>query len=84
MAENFDSDTIGEASPRSGAAFKHSIKTATDSLECARGHLDDGLDLIRELAGSVNDFVTRQPLAAVAGAFLLGYVAARILRRVSS
>ena len=88
MAENFDSDAIGEGATAGGApAFKHSIKlrsNATDGLGCAREHLDDGLDLVRGLAGSVNDFVTRQPLVAIAGAFLIGYVAARILRRVSS
>jgi len=87
MAENLNSDAIGEAGTAGGAAFKHSIKlrsNATDGLGCAREHLDDGLDLVRGLAGSVNDFVTRQPLVAVAGAFVIGYMAARILRRVSS
>jgi hypothetical protein len=84
MAENFISEAIGDGATQGGAAFKHSIKAATDGLECARGHLDDGLDLVRGLADSANDFVARQPLVAVAAAFLIGYVAARMLRRVSS
>jgi len=84
MTENFDADASAEAATGGGAAFKRSIKAATDGLGCAQEYLDDGLELVRGLTVSVNDFVTRQPLVAVAGAFLIGYMAARILRRVSS
>jgi hypothetical protein len=53
-------------------------------LDHAQEHLGDGLDYVRELSGSLNDFVVRQPFIAIAGAFVIGYLAARMLRRVSS
>jgi hypothetical protein len=84
MAENSNSDTIGEATTKGAAALKRSLEAATDSLGSAGDHLDDGIDLVRGWAESLNDFVARQPLVAVAGAFLIGYAAARMLRRVSS
>jgi hypothetical protein len=84
MTENYNSEAIGEAARQSGAAFKQGVKAAKDGLDYAQGHLDDGFDLVRGWVGSLNDFVSAQPLMAVAGAFLIGYMAARMLRRVSS
>jgi hypothetical protein len=50
----------------------------------ARDRIDDGLDLARDAGKSLSGFVERQPLMAIAAAFLVGYMAAWALRKVSS
>jgi hypothetical protein len=73
------------AAIRMGAgAARERIRAASEGLEHAQEHLGDGLEYVWELSGSLNDFVARQPLIAIAGAFVVGYLAARMLRRVSS
>ncbi len=65
-------------------AARQGVAAARQSVEYASEHMNDGVDFIRAMAGSLSDYVARQPLMAVAGAFLIGYMAARMLRRVSS
>ena len=55
-----------------------------DALDYAQDHVGDGVDMVKSLATSQSDFVSEQPLVAVGGAFLIGYLAARMLRRASS
>jgi hypothetical protein len=98
MTEEFNSniaadagEAIETATRRGAAALKMGAATARDGIRAAREgldhaqeHLGDGLDYVREASGSLNDFVVRQPFIAIAGAFVIGYLAARMLRRVSS
>ena len=96
MTEEFNSniaagEAIETATRRGAAALKMGAATARDGIRAAKEgldhaqeHLGDGLDYVRELSGSLNDFVVRQPFIAIAGAFVIGYMAARMLRRVSS
>jgi hypothetical protein len=98
MTEEFNSNIAGagdeavETAARRGAAAlkmgaataRDGIRAAKEGLDHAQEHLGDGLDYVRELSGSLNDFVVRQPFIAIAGAFVIGYLAARMLRRVSS
>lgn len=65
-------------------AARQGVKVARQGIEYASEHMNDSVDLIRAMAGSLSDYVARQPLMAVAGAFLIGYMAARMLRKVSS
>jgi hypothetical protein len=72
--------------------------TANETLETARdmgrGAIDKGYDTAREyvskgadyageVSDSLTDFVQREPWLALAGAFVVGYVAAKALRQVS-
>ena len=84
-------DAISKAAERGGAALKQGIDVARGGLESAKGALDsaqdqvgDGVDYVIGMMRTVNDMVVRQPLLAVGGAFLIGYIAARLMRRVSS
>jgi hypothetical protein len=91
MTENLSSAVGGEAGQsiqagvrRGAAALGMGVNAAKDGLDHAQEYLDDGLDYARKAGQSLTDFVTRQPLLAIGGAFLIGYLAARMLRRVSS
>lgn len=75
----------GKAALNQGVkAARQGVKAAQQGLEYAQDHVGDGLDMIKSLTTSLSDFVSEQPLIAVAGAFLIGYLAARMLRRASS
>ena len=49
----------------------------------ARDYVSRGADYAGEVSDSLADFVQRQPWLALAGAFVVGYVAAKALRQVS-
>ncbi|MGO9056675.1 MAG: hypothetical protein ACLQU2_04720 [Candidatus Binataceae bacterium] len=85
------SDTIEEVAERGGAALKEGMNAARTGfngarkgLDYAQEHVNDGVDYVLEMIPTVNEVVTRQPLLAVGGAFLIGYIAVRLMRRVSS
>jgi hypothetical protein len=98
MAENLNNSILGstgldvEAAANQGKAAlnqgvkaaRQGMKAAQQGIEYAQEHVNDGLDVIKSLTASLSDFVSNQPLVAVAGAFLIGYMAARTLRKVSS
>lgn len=83
--------SIGKAADSGSAALKQGVDAALNGLDSAKEaidhaqeHVNDGVDYVMEIIRRVNDVVTRQPLLAVGGAFLIGYIAARLMRRVSS
>jgi hypothetical protein len=91
MTENLNSGVGGEACQsseagveRGAAALGMGVSAAKEGFDHAQEYLDDGLDYARKASRTLADFVTRQPLLAIGGAFLIGYLAARMLRRVSS
>ena len=49
-----------------------------------REYGDKGLDYLTQIGGGLTEFVRREPLIAVGAAFLVGYLAARLLRRLPS
>jgi ElaB/YqjD/DUF883 family membrane-anchored ribosome-binding protein len=51
--------------------------------EGAREYASKGMDYAGEVSESLAEFVQRQPWVALAGAFVVGYVAAQALRRLS-
>jgi hypothetical protein len=91
MTENLNSGVAGEAcqSIEAGvkcgaAALGMGVSAAKEGFDQAQEYLDDGLDYARKASLTLADFATRRPLLAIGGAFLIGYLAARMLRRVSS
>ncbi len=48
-----------------------------------REYVSKGVDYASEVSDGLADFVQRQPWLALAGAFVIGYVAAKVLRQVS-
>ena len=72
-------------------AANDTIETAKDmgreamdkGYERAPEYVSKGADYAGEVSDSLTDFVQRQPWLALAGAFVIGYVAAKALRQVS-
>jgi hypothetical protein len=77
----------------------HDIDSAADTVHHAamagRKALEEGYDNLREyggkslnyagrLSGDLVEFAKREPLIAVGAAFLVGYVAAQVFRRLPS
>jgi len=77
-------DSIQEGIKRGGAALGKGVNIAKDRLDNAQPYLDDGLDYVRQASQTLTDFITRQPLVAIGAAFLVGYLAARMLRQPSA
>ncbi len=98
MTENMRDSILGnsglnvEAAKRQGKAVfqqgmdaaRQGVSAAREGMEYAQDHVGDGVDLVKSLANSLSEFVSERPLVAVAGAFLIGYLAARMLRRAPS
>lgn len=91
MTESLNSAVGGEACQsiqagvkRGAAALGIGVSAAKKGLDNAQEYLDDGLDYARKAGQTLTDLVTRQPLLAIGGAFLVGYLVARMLRQVSS
>jgi len=51
--------------------------------ESARDYVSKGLNYAGEVSDGLTDLVQRQPWLALAGAFVIGYVAAKTLRQIS-
>ncbi len=49
----------------------------------ARQYADERLDYISDASGRLGELVRRDPWIAVAGAFLVGYIAAQFMRRLN-
>ena len=72
-------------------AANDTIETARDmgreaidkGYDTAREYVSKGADYAGEVSDNLTDFVQRQPWLALAGAFVIGYVAAKALRQVS-
>ncbi len=75
---------IDAAKKQGRTLFEQGLDAAREGIQYAQGHVGDGLDVVKSAAKTVSEFVYEQPLIAVAGAFIIGYMAARIMRRISS
>jgi len=60
-----------------------SQKAVEEGYTIARQYADQSLDYVGELSGRLGELVCRDPWIAVAGAFLVGYIAAQFMRRMS-
>jgi hypothetical protein len=84
-------DAAKDAASGMTAAAAHTIEKAKDigrdaidkGYEGARDYASKGLDYAGEVSDSLTDFAQRQPWVALAGAFVIGYVAAQALRKLS-
>lgn len=48
----------------------------------AREYADKGMDYVSDMSDGVTEYVREQPWLAMAGAFLVGYVIARMINRL--
>jgi len=64
-------------------AIDQGQEAAREGLKMARDYADSGLDAAAELSENMGEFVKREPLMALVGAFAVGFVVAHILRRLT-
>jgi ElaB/YqjD/DUF883 family membrane-anchored ribosome-binding protein len=83
MADSRLEDGVAAASEAFDKVRRTGREALEDSYESAREYGEKSLDFASQASESLLDFVKREPLLAVAGAFLVGYVAAQVLRRIS-
>ncbi|HVA77282.1 MAG TPA: hypothetical protein VNF27_05275 [Candidatus Binataceae bacterium] len=76
-------DGVAAASEAFDNARKAGREALEEGVESAREYGEKSLDYASQASESLLDFVKREPLLAVAGAFLVGYIAAQVLRRIS-
>jgi hypothetical protein len=66
-------------------AVQHAASVGREALEegyeAVREYGERSMDYAGQLGEGLTDFVRRQPLLAVGAAFLVGYLAAKVLRR---
>jgi len=69
------------------SAMNDTMETAKDlgreGYDNAREYVSRGMDYAGEVSDGMADFVQRHPWLALAGAFVIGYVAAKALRQIS-
>jgi ElaB/YqjD/DUF883 family membrane-anchored ribosome-binding protein len=78
-------DRVATASDKASDAVDKAAEIGESAMEkgfeSAREFADTGLDYMGDLTERVSGFVKREPWIAVAGAFVIGYVAAHLFRR---
>jgi ElaB/YqjD/DUF883 family membrane-anchored ribosome-binding protein len=80
MDKNNLSNTANETLETARDMGREAIDKGYDT---ARDYVSKGADYAGEVSDTLTDFVQRQPWLALAGAFVIGYVAAKALRQVS-
>jgi len=83
MAETklHDGDSVDELAQNAAAAGRKVLEEGYDNL---REYGEKSLSYAGRLSGELVEFVKREPLIAVGAAFLVGYVAAQVFRRLPS
>jgi ElaB/YqjD/DUF883 family membrane-anchored ribosome-binding protein len=83
MAETklHDADNAADAVHQAAAAGRKALEEGYDNL---REYGEKSVNYAGRLTGDLVEFVKREPLIAVGAAFLVGYVAAQVFRRVPS
>jgi ElaB/YqjD/DUF883 family membrane-anchored ribosome-binding protein len=66
-----------------GRAKEYGQRVVEEGSEAVRHYADEGIDYVSEMSDTVSSFVRREPWIAVAGAFVIGYAIAHILRRTA-
>jgi len=73
-------DTARDSANR---AYGTAREYANQGYDAARDYASTGMDMAGRMSENLTDFVRNEPWVAIAAAFAVGYVAARIMRRLS-
>ena len=76
-----DADSAADTVQNAAAAGRKALEEGYDNL---REYGEKSLNYAGRLTGDLVDFVKREPLIALGAAFLVGYVAAQVFRRLPS
>ncbi|HJU29469.1 MAG TPA: hypothetical protein VJ718_09875 [Candidatus Binataceae bacterium] len=80
---NMAKDAASSAREAAGQGYDAAREYAGKGYDTAREYANTGVDMAARVAEDLRDFVRREPWIAIAGAFAVGYLAARILRKFS-
>jgi hypothetical protein len=87
MDNRINANAANEAIEKAGDIGREAIDKGREAVdkgyEQARDYVSKGMDYAGEVSEGLTDFVQRQPWLALVGAFVVGYIAARTLRRIS-
>lgn len=84
-------DDLSKAANKAGMAANDTMEDAKNAgreaiekgYDTTREYVSKGVDYAGELSDGLSEFVQRQPWVALAGAFVIGYVAAKAFRQFS-
>ena len=80
-------DAAGEYASRGYGATREYAGGARDyankGYDAAREYTTAGLDAAARMTGDLTEFIRNEPWIAIAAAFAVGYLTARIMRRLS-
>jgi ElaB/YqjD/DUF883 family membrane-anchored ribosome-binding protein len=86
-AQDTAQDYAGKGADAAREYLDRGSKAASDyankGYDAAREYANSGLDVAARMRDNVTEFVRNEPWIAVAAAFAIGYVAARVMRRLS-
>jgi ElaB/YqjD/DUF883 family membrane-anchored ribosome-binding protein len=91
MADINTATTIGHQAVEQGraameqgqAAMEQGRQAIGQGYDRVREYAEKGADVFGDVSSNLADFVRKEPWIALAAAFAVGYVAARIMRRVA-
>lgn len=83
MEDNKLEDGLAAGTEAFGNARKAGRAALEGGYDSMREYGEKSLDYASQAGENMLDFVKREPLLAIAGAFLVGYVAAQVIRRIS-
>jgi hypothetical protein len=80
-------DNLNKAAATANDTIEEARKIGRDAIEKGydntREYVSKGMDYASEVSDGLSEFVQRQPWIALAGAFVIGYVTAKVLRNLS-
>lgn len=85
------SDTINETISQAGEQVSQTAQALRDAgrqalnsraVEATRDYVERGRNALSDASDSLSGFVRREPWLALAAAFVVGYVAAQVVRRM--
>jgi ElaB/YqjD/DUF883 family membrane-anchored ribosome-binding protein len=76
--ESFDKSTANETIDRARDAMDNVSQTLKNGYDAAQNYVQSN-----EIASELREFVKRDPWIAIAAAFAVGYVAAKIAKRIA-
>ncbi|MBV8358576.1 MAG: hypothetical protein JO189_11655 [Deltaproteobacteria bacterium] len=82
-ARDYANKGYNAARDYTSSATSSAREYANKGYDAARDYANTGMDVAARMSDNLTEFVRNEPWVAVTAAFAIGYVAARLLRRLS-
>jgi ElaB/YqjD/DUF883 family membrane-anchored ribosome-binding protein len=80
---NMAQNAAASAREAANQGYDSAREYAGKGYDAAREYASNGMDVAARVSEDLRDFVRREPWIAIAAAFAVGYVVARVMRKVS-